>query len=601
MIIHYLVESLMNERNPHTASDMGIIDVIHKYENRRDLYIHMSNSFKDSKGQNVSKIGINPTGGYDNPRGVYVYPIAHFIKENGSVNFRSNADSLYVIKSNPTSQKKIGKINRMTKYDSDMCYKLLEQFMSKYYTPEGRLPHQTYFRNIYNDVYKEATNKTNGGVLWYLIIYITTNISDLQYNLKVVHADTTQTMMWNSVLNYDYVGDEDGSGIIHPNEPYQGVFLTPKSYSVVESVQLKSTQMLRPVDNSIIYSLIQQGDTNINKYRNVLNNGNIIVDANMLGKVISALKMPTPVIKLFADNLISNGQDATKIGIDTLERLSRKPDIDVNTFALIDNLTNPDNIKRSGGLLEIAMNGGVDIYKYIIKKYGQFDKDSITNNAIYSGVFNGGMNGVKTIQNITGDDSFLYNSSDALIGAISGQHNDVIGMILPNIDKVQLGNKGDTVLYNIAQSGNIHEEYVLQLLEYLSKHNINVRHYPQLMNIVVGNYYDNPKVIEKFLELWGDNMSVYKSGQVLLGYEERDILPKLINSKSKYLLPKIMKNKIGMFDMRLILQTMDIPYIKYIYDGLDDASKETFLKVARSKFRDYDEEKSNIVMNALKK
>ena len=128
-----------------------------------------------------------------------------------------------------------------------------------------------------------------------------------------------------------------------------------------------------------------------------------------------------------------------------------------------------------------------------------------------------------------------------------------------------------------------------------------MRDYPELLNMVVGNYYDSPKVIQAFLDKWGDSNPLSSGGRIPTGYEVNTIISKLVNSKSKYLLLNLLPKGLNIFVMRYVIQTMDIPYIKYVYDKLDDSRKEDFIKVARSNFRDYDEEKSNIVMNALKK
>ncbi len=176
------------------------------------------------------KVGINPKTIHRTPIGVYCYPLDYIFDEE-DVPFRGESTPTKIKVLKQLSNKVLDKDLGDKEYESKI--KLIEKIVkeSQNYVPEIESNFQKYIE-IWED---KARTKTNFGFLWNI-----TRMISMDYYNKKNHRRTNgpgeeNPITWSKLLieiGYDLVID-NGTGVIHPSEPTQAVFLNPKSYKVV--------------------------------------------------------------------------------------------------------------------------------------------------------------------------------------------------------------------------------------------------------------------------------------------------------------------------------------------------------------------------------
>lgn len=171
----------------------------------------------------VDKVGINPQTPYDTPMGVYTYPLKYVLEEE-HVPFRGDNSSNKIKILKRFSEK--GLTSDATDKELEDCEKLM---IEKY----GMLD-----RDV--EDFKRVSNKrdNNYGKIW----NITRRCANLinRQNNKDKAIIPKSISMWTKLLlelGYEY-SEDDGKGIIHPNEPHQAVFFSPKAYKVVDEHEI---------------------------------------------------------------------------------------------------------------------------------------------------------------------------------------------------------------------------------------------------------------------------------------------------------------------------------------------------------------------------
>lgn len=163
----------------------------------------------------MPKLGINPTSSYSTPVGLCFYPADYYydtITSSLKLPFQHDAHYIQIFKYNTN---KILAINEFYSNNEaqDILNKLSEfndNFLDSYY-------------NI-NELWEESKTEaiqshTIGGRLWYIMFVIT-------------RLEQNPALTWHKLLKkyldnpYDVILD-NGGGIIHKNEPVQGLILNP--------------------------------------------------------------------------------------------------------------------------------------------------------------------------------------------------------------------------------------------------------------------------------------------------------------------------------------------------------------------------------------
>lgn len=203
---------------------------------------------------NVAKVGMNPTSTFDTPLGIYVYPEKYYLdlkKAGKKLPFQDDAryiqilemvdDPLYI------SNMKGPEFNQARARLQDLIPELARRTNKK--TKE--------VQDIIIDAAKnapvEAKVKTPGGLFWFITMVVSTELADS--TTRSGKLASRASVLWNYILRsigYSVIIDE-GSGIIHMNEPTQGVILDMKAVRLIKTVENKADlkKAFSKVDDSI--------------------------------------------------------------------------------------------------------------------------------------------------------------------------------------------------------------------------------------------------------------------------------------------------------------------------------------------------------------
>jgi hypothetical protein len=174
---------------------------------------------------NLPKLGINPQSNYDTPIGIYFYPATYYLEEIGNsltgnaggLPFQQNApyiqiftfDNSDTIDTNKFKKPQLVKsIERM----SHIAKKLDNELQAEF--------------NIAIDVMREdAKVNSNAGMFWYL----TLTLSNYMMNGSKLLNGNSIPVAWNKLIRkLGYTSIVDTNGVVHENEPTQGVIFDPR-------------------------------------------------------------------------------------------------------------------------------------------------------------------------------------------------------------------------------------------------------------------------------------------------------------------------------------------------------------------------------------
>ncbi|KAI9549443.1 hypothetical protein GHT06_001843 [Daphnia sinensis] len=159
----------------------------------------------------IPKLGINPQSGYDTPIGIYFYPCNYYLEQISiMMDCHSNMNVAY-------------------------CKKLDHDLQAEF--------------NIAIDAMSEdALVKSNAGMFWYL----TLTLSNYLMNGSKLTNGNSVPVMWNKLLRkLGYSSIVDTNGVVHKNEPTQGVIFDPRiilsNYTIHNTTKLddKSISVLK--------------------------------------------------------------------------------------------------------------------------------------------------------------------------------------------------------------------------------------------------------------------------------------------------------------------------------------------------------------------
>ena len=183
-----------------------------------------SQSWEDSRGARVNKVGVNTRKSWGNPRGIYAYWASDVIK-NTHAHFMRGADMAYIIQKLPLGNQ-ITDIGSLNDDEYDTYIDKLKKYIIR--SPEFTIKSSRKFNDVIKYVCNTSRHSDNkGGILFNLIVLLSE-----RYTASNRTSDLIQTQIWRSALGVTFIGDR-GHGIIHPNEPDQAVFLDPRAYKVV--------------------------------------------------------------------------------------------------------------------------------------------------------------------------------------------------------------------------------------------------------------------------------------------------------------------------------------------------------------------------------
>lgn len=184
----------------------------------------------------LPKVGVNPQSEHDTPIGIYFYPAKYYIEQatKKGVPYQHDAPYIQILK---ITTDQILHVSGMTEpeYKRDVQKLLGLDLITR--LPPGD---QDKVQKLSQESGKKSKIKKSGGKLW----YVTWKLSELLQ--KRYHKESP--IIWNWMLRqlgYKVVIDL-GSGIIHENEPTQGVILAPiGSYQWIKTIENRSESNLK--------------------------------------------------------------------------------------------------------------------------------------------------------------------------------------------------------------------------------------------------------------------------------------------------------------------------------------------------------------------
>ena len=227
-------------------------DNLHKYiDSAGSYFIRFSDSWHDSKGQRVNKVGVRTGNRADDPRGIYAYWANHM----DDVTYRDNCDTAYVLRLNRVGNQIID-ISSISPDEYVHYMDILANYLisKKENVPTfGVIDSHTKFSEYITFIkYQFTHTPRNGSVLWHAVQSLDAgNGADGVYH----------TYIWLKVLGITFIGDH--GGIIYngnKGEYHQGVFFDPKAYTVIDKFD-----NIRKVDHETRDA--DDGPHSINHYR----------------------------------------------------------------------------------------------------------------------------------------------------------------------------------------------------------------------------------------------------------------------------------------------------------------------------------------------
>lgn len=244
MRIFEITEARRNATHPAQAR-LSYAQTILKYKDDPNIFI----SFTD-----LPKIGMNPMTRYNTPAGIYTYPI-QMISDRLKPNMKHDkfAD-LFPF----AAYRKFAFLVRATKpitlvqsYSNENLKLDIEKFKKLTNVSDETIA----------SYMNRATVNTPFGRFWAITYFHTIN-------------DERPTVSWNSLLRklgFHSILD-NGSGIIHPNEPTQAVFLSKSDFEVVEQLHHHPSSSSTYMNKMKIMS--SENKKLLSKIKNLLEQGN---------------------------------------------------------------------------------------------------------------------------------------------------------------------------------------------------------------------------------------------------------------------------------------------------------------------------------------
>jgi len=202
------------------------LEVIKKYKNDDNAFITFTKSVSpqtdrlSNVNKSGTKVGINPKSEYNTPIGVYFYPIKRYWEnlEDENVHYQFEQPHLYII--SPKNPEKIYRNSTYSSEDFQIDFEKLNEIFSN-----------IDLDNLYNTTFEDFDPISPLDFLWILTKRLADHIHDKR-NIS------SHPVIWTQILRRlcDGVVDDTGDGIIHPNEPVQGVMWTKAQFNTLEYI-----------------------------------------------------------------------------------------------------------------------------------------------------------------------------------------------------------------------------------------------------------------------------------------------------------------------------------------------------------------------------
>jgi hypothetical protein len=187
----------------------------------------------------LPKLGINPQSNYNTPIGIYFYPADYYLELRGDVPFQKRAPYANVFEYRGRVLNVIDYTVKQFDRDIEILKKLYPQQADRIHqlalhaeqTEEGDEDDLALHYESLEAITDDPLVDRPAGWLWFVL-----------WNLVDSKESGPNAIKWNHMLRqlgYDVVVDQ-GLGVIHENETYQGVVLNPKVISPIKRIENKA-------------------------------------------------------------------------------------------------------------------------------------------------------------------------------------------------------------------------------------------------------------------------------------------------------------------------------------------------------------------------
>lgn len=252
------------------------------------------------------KLGINPGTKYNTPVGVYFYPASYYLEtkeNNNSLEFQDDAPYIQVFKFNTDAILEIDTVDETAYHEYiKMLFNNINRVARLINISEKNAIGE--LSSLVSNASDAARIDSYGGYLWYVLYSLSSVGSGSSVKTS---RSTTQAkrgpVIWNSLirlLGIDIIID-NGAGIIHENEPCQGVVINPRTI-----------QLAKTVENIMPLTPDKAKELKIHKTAKLINKPSentitrlFVVTAKFKGK-------PNEHIKLYASNSLAAEAEAVR-------------------------------------------------------------------------------------------------------------------------------------------------------------------------------------------------------------------------------------------------------------------------------------------------
>ena len=245
----------------------------------------------------IPKLGINPGSKYNTPVGIYFYPAEYYLrkkggKKNDKLDFQDNAPFIQIFEM-------FGDVEYIDEINSGQ----FNSYVTKLFNSKSKVAQllgksesstEKFIANAVASSLTQAREADSyGGRLWYILYSLSKEDEDEDDVRRRDNAAPRSSVVWNSLLRLLGMNIiiDNGSGIIHPNEPTQGVVLDPRN-----------VKQVRTVENTGV-----KNDVLDNQFINL---ANMKVNDGYIGDIVSYIRdmklVYTPKYRKYTEKIVNN-------------------------------------------------------------------------------------------------------------------------------------------------------------------------------------------------------------------------------------------------------------------------------------------------------
>lgn len=202
----------------------------------------------------LPKLGVNPQSKYNTPLAICFYPADYYLKKKSNdekMEFQDTAPYIQIIEI-VDNFVEIDQLSQSSFTSAiEKIYKLLPKLASTFKVDAGQME-KNLAEIIVDSTYSARTTQL-GSRLWYILMRLSSELTTDDPDDDRLIAKRT-SVVWNKLLRligYNVILD-NGSGILHPSEPYQGMAFDPTAVKLVKMF----FNSKKPVDYNASWSYV---------------------------------------------------------------------------------------------------------------------------------------------------------------------------------------------------------------------------------------------------------------------------------------------------------------------------------------------------------